>query len=642
MRHLSKLMMILSSGIISLTSCYESALDMPAENLRGDKVHAQMYVSLNYDDAIFSGKANASNRRFIVEARDAENTENVIERKEIIYNTTATAEEGFERIPVVFELDQKKYIVSVWMDYIEKGTDKDFYYHTEDLSKITMIETPASDAEVYRDALAATQTIDLTQQALGEEFAVNTQLTSRIAKWNITANDWRNFVVNHGEDAARHAVINVAYNSGVAKGFNLYTASAGHIQEGIAFESPISVPVSEQNTKITLAEDYFFLSQNEETISLTVNVKSATGELWYTQNDISLTCKAGEESISESNYLTGEEAIKDPAEFAGEGTPENPYLISSMEHLTTLMELINSGDNKDYPYQTSYYKQTIDLDASSMAESLNIGNAAFPFKGVYDGNGKKISNNTGLFGTIEDAIIKNIRLENSKLDSKSDIGGLICTTSKGASKIENCGCSFNDVEVQKTLGGICAEVVSGTLNIEGCKVSGNRLKILFKEGNSNNGGLIGKINSGSTAHIKDSYITLSANMTQAGANKSTPTAPKGDCIGGLCGMNDNGTLIIERCYVNLKLQGGKDAETFGGIVVGKGSAVINSCFSVNTDDKYYTGSNVQWTKNEATDSNVIPFTENSWPDWATDGSTAWGSMGDTDSTYPTLKWENND
>jgi hypothetical protein len=82
-------------------------------------------------------------------------------------------------------------------------------------------------------------------------------------------------------------------------------------------ESPISVPTSEENTKITLAEDYFFTSQATETISLTVNVKSSTGDVWYTQNDISLVCNAGEELKSESNYLTGKEAIKDPAKFTG-------------------------------------------------------------------------------------------------------------------------------------------------------------------------------------------------------------------------------------------------------------------------------------------------------------------------------------
>ncbi len=638
MRHLSKLMMILSSSIISLTSCYESALDIPAEGLRGDKVHAQMYVSLNYDDAIFTGKANVSNRRFIVEARDAENTENLVERKEIIYNPTASVKEGFERIPIVFELDQKKYVVSVWMDYIEKGTDKDFYYNTEDLSKISMI-TPESTADVHRDALSATQTIDLTEQTLGAEFAVNTQLLNRIAKWRLIANDWRNLFADKNE-AAKTAIINVAYNSGVAKGFNLYTTSTENVQEGIFMESPISVPTSEENTKITLAEDYFFTSQATETISLTVNVKSSTGDVWYTQNDISLVCNAGEELKSESNYLTGKEAIKDPAKFTGEGTPENPYLISSIENLITLMELINNGDNKDYAYQTSYYKQTIDLDASSITEGLNIGSTEFPFKGTYDGNGKKISNNIGLFGIIEDATIKNVKLENCKLDSQSDIGGLICTYSKGISKIEHCGCSFNEIEIQKTLGGICAEVVSGSLNIEGCKVSGNKLKILSKDGGNYNGGLIGKINNGSIANIKDSYITLSGNMTQAGANNSNPTAPIGDCIGGICGINDNGTLNIERCYTNLKLQGGKNAKTFGGIITGKGEATINSCFSVLTENQYYTGKQTEWTKNETIDNYVTPFADDSWPDWATDGSTAWGNIGENSTpTYPSLRWE---
>jgi len=639
MRHLSKLMMILSSSIISLTSCYESALDIPAEGLRGDKVHAQMYVSLNYDDAIFTGKANVSNRRFIVEARDAENTENLVERKEIIYNPTASVKEGFERIPIVFELDQKKYVVSVWMDYIEKGTDKDFYYNTEDLSKISMI-TPESTADVHRNALSATQTIDLTEQALGAEFAVNTQLLNRIAKWRLIANDWRNLFADKNE-AAKTAIINVAYNSGVAKGFNLYTTSTENVQEGIFMESPISVPASEENTKITLAEDYFFTSQATETISLTVNVKSSTGDIWYTQNDISLVCNAGEELKSESNYLTGKEAIKDPAKFTGEGTPENPYLISSIENLITLMELINNGDNKDYAYQTSYYKQTIDLDASSITEGLNIGSTEFPFKGTYDGNGKKISNNTGLFGIIEDATIKNVRLENCKLDSQSDIGGLICTYSKGISKIEYCGCSFNEIAIQETLGGICAEVVSGSLNIEGCKVSGTKLKILSKDGGNYNGGLIGKINNGSIANIKDSYITLSGNMSQAGAINSNP-APIGDCIGGICGINDNGTLNIERCYVNLKLQGGKEAKTFGGIITGKGEATINSCFSVLTKNQYYTGK-PEWTKNETIDSFVAPFADDSWPDWATDGSTAWGNIGENSTpTYPSLRWEINE
>lgn len=635
MRHFSKLMLIVSSSIISFTSCYESVLDMPAEGLSKDKVHAQMYVSLNYDDAVFAGKNDISNRRFIVEARDAENTENVVGRKEIIYNTASTLTEGFERLPVVFELDQKKYVVSVWMDYIESGTDKDFYYNTEDLSNISMI-TPESTANVHRDALSATQTIDLTEQALGAEFAVNTQLLNRIAKWQLIANDWKNLFTQK-EEAAKTAIINVAYNSGIAKGFNLHTASTSWVKEGIAFEAPISVPTSEEETKITLAEDYFFISQNEETISLTVNVKSAEGDIWYTKNDISIACNAGKETKSENNYLTGEdEVIKDPAKFEGEGTLQNPYLIGSADNLNTLMTLINEG-NKDYEYQTAYYKQTADIDASSITSGLSIGNDEYPFKGIYDGDGKTISNNQGLFGVIEDATIKGVRLINCTLNTAIETAGIICNSSKGTSSILNCGCEFNAIETKKAtaLGCICGEAANGTLYINGCRAKGNS-EVVFKATNNSStlyiGGLIGKIKTDCTVNITDSYYTHDKNIFAS--NKQTD-----NCIGGLCGLND-GTLNISRCYANVKIQSGGET-AFGGIVVGKGPATINECYN-ESKDKVYGGKSTTWTKND-TDNNVTQFADNAWPTWATDDNTAWGDMGEYNadgSTYPTLKWEN--
>lgn len=639
MRHFSKLMLFLSSSIISFTSCYESALDKPAEKLSGNKVHAQMHVSLNYDDAVFAGDANVSNRRFIVETRDAENTENVVERKEIVYNTASTLTEGFQRLPVVFELDQKKYVVSVWMDYIETGTDKDFYYNTEDLSKISMI-TPESAADVHRDALASTQTIDLTEQALGTEFAVNAQMVSPLIKWNLTATDWRNLLASKDE-AAKTAVINVAYKSGVARGFNLTASSVTDIKEGVSFESPITVPVSDEETKISLAEDILFTAQAEETIGFTITVKSADGEVWPSQkSDVSLTFTAGKFTKSEDSYLTGsDEIIKDPAKFTGEGTEENPYQIASAEDLNTLMQLINTGDTY-YEYQTSHYKQTADIDVASA--ELSIGTVDYPFKGVYDGDGKKITNNQGLFGVIENATIKDVRMEGCNLVSTSDIGGLICTTSKDRSSIINCGCKLSaTVQIQKTLGGVCGEVISGELTINGCKIDGGEflLKITSKDGNNSVGGIIGKINSGSKTNVTDSYI-IAKNITHA--MKTT-----GDNLGGICGKND-GTLAVKRCYVNAKLQCAKDAVSgFGGVICASGSNETEECFSAYKDDKFYTGKGAaSFTKSE-TDSNVTLFASDAWPAWATDGSTAWGSTGSiTDngdgtftSVYPTLAWE---
>ncbi|WP_287677265.1 DUF6562 domain-containing protein [Bacteroides sp.] len=629
MRHFSKLMLIISTSIISFTSCYENILDMPAEKLSEDKVHAQIYVSLNYDDAVFAGNANISNRRFIVEARDAESTESVIERKEIIYNTSSTLTEGFERLPIDFELDQKKYVVSVWMDYIETGTDKDFYYNTEDLSNISMI-TPESTAKVHRDALAATQTIDLTEQNLGTEFAVNAQLLSRVTKWQLIANDWKNLLVKKG-DAAKTAIINVSYNSGVAKGFNLYTSSAVYVQEGFFIESPINAPSSDENAKITLAEDYIFTSQDEENVSLTVNVKSDTGDTWYTKNDISIACNAGKENKSESNYLTGEEPIKNEANFEGKGTQEEPYLIKCADDLSSLMLLINEG-NKDFEYQTAYYKQTADIDLSLITNGISIGNDEYPFKGTYDGNGSTISNNQGLFGVIEDATIKGVKLINCTPDATLATAGIICNSSKGKSSILNSGCEFNAIETKKAtaLGCICGEVVNGTLNINVCRAKGNS-GVVFKATNNNStlhiGGFIGKINADCCVNISDSYYSHDKNIFAS--NKQTD-----NCIGGLCGLN-NGTLNVERCYVIAKIQSG-GATAFGGIIVGKGTSNANDCYT--KDKNIYGGKETEWIKNESIDNTVKVFSTETWPSWDT---TIWEKMGDvTTSTFPTLKWEN--
>lgn len=635
MKYFFRTVILLS--IITLPGCYDSVLDMPAEKLSGDKVHAQMYVSLNYDDAVFAGDANVSNRRFIVEARDAENTENIIERKEIVYNTASTLTEGFQRLPIVFELDQKKYVVSVWMDYIETGTDKDFYYNTEDLSKISMI-TPESAADVHRDALASTQTIDLTEQALGAEFAVNAQLVSHIAKWRLIANDWKNLLTDKKE-AAKTAVINVAYNSGVSKGFNLHTASTVNIQEGIFFESPIKVSASEENTKITLAEDYFFTSQDEETISLTVNVKSAEGEEWHKTENVSLTCKSGKENKLESNYLTGQEPIKEKPKFEGEGTEASPYLIKNANDLTTLMSIFNE-ENTDYDYQNANYKQTNNIEASTITDVIAIGTTDFPFKGTYNGDGKTISNNKGLFGVIEYATIKDVRLIDcaANTDAKKTVTGFMCNSSKGNSKIENCGCELAaSTEDKSTIfGSICGEVTSGTLSINGCRVKGKDDGSVFKVANQNStinmGGFIGKIDASATADITDSYFTNSRNFASG--------KQANNCVGGLCGLNE-GTLTVSQCYVNAKVQSGENT-AYGGIIVGGGSATITECYTKDKD--VYSGKKTPWNKNE-TDNSVKQFAAETWPASTTWNEEIWDlghfSTGETDPTiYPTLKWEN--
>ena len=112
----------------------------------------------------------------------------------------------------------------------------------------------------------------------------------------------------------------------------------------------------------------------------------------------------------------------------GDGTKDNPYLVSTPEQL-----------NKVREYMDSHFKQIADIDMSSVANWEPIGNADSctgttfthelpsvsyePFNGSYDGNSFKISNVTisdnkvsfsndiyGLFAALGKCTIKNVHL----------------------------------------------------------------------------------------------------------------------------------------------------------------------------------------------------------------------------------------
>ncbi len=123
----------------------------------------------------------------------------------------------------------------------------------------------------------------------------------------------------------------------------------------------------------------------------------------------------------------------------GDGSDNNPYQISNLANLRWLSETISVwGDT----LTTIYFEQTQHIDAQE-SDSWNngkgfhpIGQAIFdnvsvqntPFYGVYDGNGYSVLNlyqrpdNTimkayGMFGSIENAVIRNLAIENADIEN---------------------------------------------------------------------------------------------------------------------------------------------------------------------------------------------------------------------------------
>ncbi|MDD3569461.1 MAG: GLUG motif-containing protein, partial [Bacteroidales bacterium] len=129
---------------------------------------------------------------------------------------------------------------------------------------------------------------------------------------------------------------------------------------------------------------------------------------------------------------------------SGNGTEGTPYQIQTLANLLWISENPEHWDK--------YYLQTADIDAAETA-SWNEGEGWVPigidlnndFTGTYNGGDFTISNLTinrptgnyqGLFGSAENATIKNIRLVNVNIVGASSTGAIVGQTQD--SYVEKC------------------------------------------------------------------------------------------------------------------------------------------------------------------------------------------------------------
>lgn len=115
----------------------------------------------------------------------------------------------------------------------------------------------------------------------------------------------------------------------------------------------------------------------------------------------------------------------------GDGTQKKPYIIDNASQLAYLAKEVNTGTN----FQDKYVVLDCDLNLNAL-EWTPIGNGAYSFNGIFDGNGHTISNlkitngvsfvtgdtgeeinqfTTGLFGSCDNATIKNISIDKASV-----------------------------------------------------------------------------------------------------------------------------------------------------------------------------------------------------------------------------------
>lgn len=265
----------------------------------------------------------------------------------------------------------------------------------------------------------------------------------------------------------------------------------------------------------------------------------------------------------------------------GNGTVANPYQIRIPEHMNTI------GVTPEDWTSNFVLMENIDMSAYTGTQYNIIGNSTTKFTGTFDGNKHIISGLTfttaaavdhvGLFGWIENAVIRNLGLENVTITSGgSNVGGLV-------------GHNYS----------------SGT--IAACYVTGS------VTGANNVGGLVGLHYSGSiTTSYAAGFVTGSSD------------------VGGVVGHHDSGTLTA--CYATAFVSGSSDV---GGLA-GFSSGTIESCFwdtqtSGQSVSAGGTGKTTAQMKIQST------YSEAGWDFTSADGDLAdWWMPVDN---YPRLPWE---
>lgn len=303
----------------------------------------------------------------------------------------------------------------------------------------------------------------------------------------------------------------------------------------------------------------------------------------------------------------------------GEGTQQNPYLISNVEDLKNFRDEINGGGEN---YVGAYIRLEKSLKLSEIENWEPIKN----FKGTFDGNGKTIEEITissgterGLFETLEGAKVYDLGVginvvlseevdeEGNIIPNEKVIVGGICAKATKNTEISASFCNISVKATRKTEVSATASVSdfydeierkTNVITIDGQEVTVET--VVYETysycGALVVGGIVGKL---SESTIKNCYCVPEITITQDGSNQITSyfgsavgeaengaisnvyIAPTNDYISAL--ETKNGDLIgVDAKNSPIKINSEKTSSqiVFGGIVgYASGVKINNVLFS---------------------------------------------------------------
>jgi len=349
-----------------------------------------------------------------------------------------------------------------------------------------------------------------------------------------------------------------------------------------------------------------------------------------------------------------------PTFSGGTGEPDDPYLISNADELNCIAH--------NPRLILAHFMLISDIDLAGIDFNI-IGSQAYPFSGVFNGNGYTISNfnytathanNIGLFGYVkgENAEIRDLGLIDPNINGQYFIGSLVSWLNRGI--LSGCYTEGGSVSGNRSIGGLVGYNYYGTIincystsSVLGSSIgywrgvggllgynSYGSIINCYTEGGSVSGcegvgGLVGFNYYGTIANCYSKENVTGSSYGVGGLVGSNLYGPISDCysagsiigndqVGGLVGFNELGA-IIANCYATGNVSSNRSV---GGLV-GVGGSVYSSYWDTQTSGLSTSSGGIGKTTTEMQmASTFIGWAHN--PVWTIDEG----------KDYPRLWWEN--
>lgn len=279
--------------------------------------------------------------------------------------------------------------------------------------------------------------------------------------------------------------------------------------------------------------------------------------------------------------------------LAGQGTKDDPFIVSSPTHLFNLMMIVNDYDANPLITKDTYFSQVRNLDMKTVSRNcdleygwISIGaDTNTPFRGVYLGNGHTISNlmikrpnsaGVGLFGYVINAVFDDVTMKDCTISGQFGVGavaGALVTSGndRGVATFTNCkvvDCKIECPATAASIGGVLgATDMHARSLLADCTVENSRLS-----GGMNVGGLTGGAG------------MFSSVMVTNALNRNTPVTALYSGAGGIVGTADTLQVVASRNYSDIEggLSADKDCPGIGagGIAGGAGFSWFTACENI--------------------------------------------------------------